>query len=99
MALFDNGFKLGTGLAVGIGALILIPVVLPVVAEIIRPLVKATIKGGMILIEKGQELAAETKEAIEDLTAEAKAELTQERARAGLAAEDGLHVPPAEGTV
>jgi hypothetical protein len=79
MALFDNGMKLGTGIAIGIGALILAPTVIPAVAAIVKPLAKATIKGGLILIEKGKEIAAETKEVLEDLAAEAKAELTQEQ--------------------
>jgi hypothetical protein len=79
MALFDNGMKLGTGVAIGIGALILAPTVIPAVAAIVKPLAKATIKGGLILIEKGKEIAAETKEVLEDLAAEAKAELTQEQ--------------------
>jgi hypothetical protein len=79
MALFDNGLKLGTGIAIGVGALILAPTVISTVAAIVKPLAKATIKGGLILIEKGKEIAAETKEVLEDLAAEAKAELSQEQ--------------------
>ncbi len=83
MALFDNGAKLGTGLAVGVGALILAPAVIPAVAAILKPIVKATIKSGLILIDKTREIAAETMEVIEDLTAEARSELSQEQAQAG----------------
>lgn len=82
MGLFDNGLRLGTGVAVGIGALILAPTIIPVVSAIIRPLAKATIKSGLILIEKGKEVAAEAKEALEDLAAEAQAEIAQEQTRA-----------------
>jgi Protein of unknown function (DUF5132) len=79
MALFDNGFKLGTGLAIGIGALILAPVAIPAVAAIVRPIAKATIKSGLILVERTMELIAEAKETIEDMTAEAQAEMASER--------------------
>jgi hypothetical protein len=78
MALFDNGFRVGTGAAIGIGALILAPVLLPVVASAARPLIKAGMKGGIMLYEKGKEMIAETQELLEDLVAEVKAELSQE---------------------
>jgi len=92
MALFDNGFRIGTGAAIGIGALILAPVLLPVLAAATRPLIKAGMKGGIMLYEKGKEMIAETQELLEDLVAEVKAELSQE---AGVA--EGLpEVSPAE---
>ena len=78
MALFDNGFRVGTGVAIGIGALILAPVVVPAVAAAVRPLIKAGLKGGIMLYEKGKEMIAETQELLEDITAEVKAELAQE---------------------
>jgi len=77
MALLDNGLKVSTGVAVGLGAILLAPTVLPIIAAVARPLVKATIKGGIILYERGKELIAETAEVLEDLAAEAKAELAQ----------------------
>ncbi|MGC9967280.1 MAG: DUF5132 domain-containing protein [Syntrophobacteraceae bacterium] len=79
MALYDNGLKLGTGLAIGLGVLILAPVVAPAVAAVVRPMAKASIKSVMILFEKATELIAETKESLEDLAAEAHAELAQQR--------------------
>jgi len=82
MALFDSGFRVGTGLAIALGAIILAPVVIPVVAAVAKPLVKAGIKGGLLLFEKSREMLAETQEMIEDLTAEVKAELHQEHAAA-----------------
>lgn len=87
MALFDNGLKgniLG-GLAIGIGAAILAPAVIPAIASIVKPLAKAAIKGGIILYEKGKETVAEVSEMVEDIVAEAKAEL----------AEPQKEVPPA----
>ncbi|MFZ2445248.1 MAG: DUF5132 domain-containing protein [Syntrophobacteraceae bacterium] len=84
MAIFDGGIKLGTlgtGLAIGVGVLILAPVVIPAVASVVRPLAKATIKSGLILVEKTREFVAEAQETIEDMKAEAEAELAGERQR------------------
>jgi hypothetical protein len=53
--------------------------VLPVVAGVLKSLTKAGLKGGMILYEKGRIAAEEARETIEDLTAEAKAELAEEQ--------------------
>jgi len=82
MGLLDNGLlgnglkgNVVTGLAIGIGASILAPLVVPLAAAIVKPLLKGTIKGGIILYEKGQEMVAEAGEVVEDLMAEAKAEL------------------------
>ena len=69
MALFDDvlgGGNWVTGLAIGVGAV----VVLPLVAPILRPVAKTAIKGG-ILAYQG---AAELFEGISDLVAEAAAE-------------------------
>lgn len=64
----------------GIAAIVLLPVLVPVVAGVGKPLAKAAIKGGIILYEKGKGVIAEVGETLEDLVAEAKAELadTQE---------------------
>jgi len=75
MALFDNGFRVSTGLVIGIGAVILAPVIMPVLAAAAKPLIKAGLKGGVLLYEKGQEMIAEAQELFEDLAAEVKAEL------------------------
>jgi hypothetical protein len=74
----NGGIKLGTGLALGAAAVLLAPVVVPVVAGVVKSLTKAGIKGGMILYEKGKIAAEEAKETIEDLAAEARAELADE---------------------
>jgi hypothetical protein len=79
MAILDNGFKLGTGLAIGVGAIILAPVVIPAVAAIVKPLLKAGIKGGLVLYDKSIVAIAEAKEVIEDLAAEARAEVSREQ--------------------
>lgn len=61
----------------GIAAIILLPVLVPVAGKVAKPLAKATIKGGIVLYEKGKGVLAEVGETLEDLVAEAKAELTE----------------------
>ncbi len=69
MALFDNGLKIGTGLAIGLGIIILAPAIAPAVAAVVRPVAKASIKSGVILFEKARELITEAMESVEDLAA------------------------------
>ncbi|MBF2020519.1 MAG: DUF5132 domain-containing protein [Hydrococcus sp. C42_A2020_068] len=61
----------------GIAAIILLPVLVPVVAGVGKPIAKATIKGGILLYERGKGVIAEVGETLEDLIAEAKAELAE----------------------
>jgi hypothetical protein len=61
----------------GIAAIVLLPVAIPVVAGVGKPLAKAVIKGGILLYEKGKGVIAEAGESLEDLVAEAKAELAE----------------------
>jgi hypothetical protein len=71
-----------TGLAIGIGAAIVGPTVVPALARVLKPAAKAAIKGGLVLYEKGKETFAEVGEVVEDIVAEAKAELDEETAAA-----------------
>ncbi|MGC2064510.1 MAG: DUF5132 domain-containing protein [Thermodesulfovibrionales bacterium] len=84
MGLVDDVFKgnIGAGLAIGIGAAVLGPIVLPILAGAAKPIAKAAIKGGLALFEKGKETAAELGEVLEDIVAEAKAELAEEAEKA-----------------
>jgi hypothetical protein len=84
MAFLDDVFKgnIGTGLAIGIGAAVLGPIVLPILAGAAKPIAKAAIKGGIALFEKGKETAAELSEVMEDIVAEARAELAEEAEKA-----------------
>ena len=66
------------GAVVGIGALLLAPVLIPVVAGVGKPVAKTMIKEGIKLYEKGKETFAEMGEVLEDIVAEAKAEIAQE---------------------
>ena len=75
--LLPKGLNWGTGLVIGAAAVILAPVVLPMVGGVLKSLTKAGIKGGMVLYQQGKLLMEETKETIEDLTEEAKAELSE----------------------
>lgn len=75
-----TGMQLITGLAIGAAVVLLAPVVVPVVAGVAKSLTKAGIKGGLILYEKGKVAVAEAREMVEDLTAEAQAELAEEQA-------------------
>jgi hypothetical protein len=70
-------------MAIGAGAVLLAPVVIPVIGSIIKPLAKAGIKGGILAYEGAKVTIAETKETLEDLAAEAKAEISQDQAAAG----------------
>ncbi len=70
----------------GIAAIVLLPVFVPVVAGVGKPVAKAAIKGGILLYEKGKGVIAEVGESLEDIMAEAKAELAEQHA-----AEQGEH--------
>lgn len=67
-----------TTLAVGAGAVLLAPIILPFVAGILRPVAKAAIKGGLIAYEKAKVMSSEAVESLEDLAAEAKAEVSSQ---------------------
>jgi hypothetical protein len=76
MALIEDIFKgnLATGLAIGVGAVILAPTVLQTIGGVLRPAAKAAIKGGVVFY---RETLSELGEMASDLVAEAKAELEQ----------------------
>jgi hypothetical protein len=76
MALFEDMFKGGnivTGLAVGVGAVVLAPAVVPV----LRPLAKSLIKAGLVAYDQGRVALAELNERTADILAEARAELEE----------------------
>lgn len=77
MAGIEDLFKgeTGKGLAIGVGVALLAPVVLPALAGLAKPFARAAIKAGIIAFEKGREAAAEFGEVMEDLVAEARAEI------------------------
>jgi hypothetical protein len=74
--------RLGGPLAFGAGITLLAPIITPLAGRIVKPVIKTTIKGGLIAFGAAQDVggrlkaaAAGTVEALEDLTAEAKAEM------------------------
>ena len=66
-----------SGVAIGAGVVLLAPLAVPVVAAIAKPVLKAAIKGGLMAYEGVKVSVAEAKESIEDLAAEAKAEIAK----------------------
>ena len=80
MGLLDDALKgtVLTGLAIGIGAAVVAPAVLPVLAGVAKPLAKAAMKSGLLLYNRGKEIATEIEEMAEDLWAETKAEAEAE---------------------
>ena len=77
MNFFGNGLKFGGAVAIGAVAVLLAPVILPVIASVLKPVAKGIIKGGILAFESAKVALAETKETIEDLAAEAKAEISE----------------------
>jgi hypothetical protein len=78
-----------SGLAIGVGSAILAPLLVPTLSKAAKPLAKAAIKGGLVLFETGKEKLAEAQELMDDLLAEARAELAAPEDEAP-AAEDRL---------
>ncbi|WP_107671072.1 DUF5132 domain-containing protein [Cyanothece sp. BG0011] len=63
----------------GITAIVLLPMLIPAAGKAARPLAKATIKGSVVLYEKGKGMIAHVGESVEDLVAESLAELSEEK--------------------
>lgn len=79
----------------GIAAIVLLPVIVPVVGKVAKPIAKAAVKGGIVLYEKGKGVVTEVGETLEDIIAEAKAELADDREQELEAATEAT--APAEG--
>jgi hypothetical protein len=79
----------------GIAAIVLLPVIVPVVGKVAKPVAKAAIKGGIVLYEKGKGVMTEVGETLEDIIAEAKAEIAEDREQEIEAATETA--TPAEG--
>lgn len=85
------------GLIAGIGAVILAPVLLPVVAGVGKPLVKSVIKGGIAAYEKTRGALAEVGETWEDMIAEARAELAEDKQKPAFEAATNEEMLPKNG--
>jgi hypothetical protein len=71
MAIFEDMFEGGAGIAVALGALVIAPLARP----LIRPVAKQVIKTGLVLYDKASVAMAELSEGVEDLVAEVRAEM------------------------
>lgn len=67
------------GVAVLVGAAALAPTVWPAVGRTVRPAAKSALKAGMIGVEQARERMAELSEVADDLWAEVRFELDEER--------------------
>jgi hypothetical protein len=68
---------------VGVGVALLAPSVLPAVGAALRPLTKALVKGGVMAYDAAKESLAEAGEQVNDLIAEARAEIEEGTAGTG----------------
>src|SRR5205085_12441825 len=77
MALIEDVFKgnLATGLAIGVGAIILGPTVIQTVGSILQPAAKTLIKGAMVFY---REILSELGDMVADPVDESRAELNQD---------------------
>lgn len=89
MASIEDMFRsdLGKGIALGIGAALLIPVAANVLAPVLKPVARTALKAGMLAFERGRETLAELGEMMEDMAAETQAELRAARAGTTVEAE------------
>lgn len=63
----------------GIAALLLLPVFMPVITRVGKPITKAVIKGAILFYESNRGVISEIGDTWEDIVAEARAELAEER--------------------
>lgn len=74
--------------AIGIGIAVAVPVAVAVLAPYVRPAARSLVKGGLLVFERGREVTAELGEAMDDLVAEVREELHDEREAGGAAVRD-----------
>lgn len=73
-----------TGVAIGVGAAVLVPLALTALAPVLRPAVRSALKTGLRAYESGRETLAEWGEMVEDIAAEVDAELHEEKLAAAV---------------
>jgi hypothetical protein len=82
MAILEDALEGGiivTGLAIGIGAVIVAPLVIPV----LRPAAKTALKAGLAAYDQGRVMLAELNEQVEDMMAEVRADMATQPQPAG----------------
>jgi hypothetical protein len=80
MALFKG--DTAKGVMIGVGLALTAPLLLAALSGFARPAARAAVKASLLVYEKGMETAVEFGELVEDLLAEAEAEIESERAAA-----------------
>ncbi|WEX74810.1 DUF5132 domain-containing protein [Sinorhizobium numidicum] len=81
MAILEDALKGGnivTGLAIGVGALVLAPLAVP----LLRPITKTFLKAGLVAYDQTRVAVAEMNERASDLVAEARSEMAETAANA-----------------
>jgi hypothetical protein len=61
-----------------VGAILVAPTVIPALGSALRPIAKALVKNGIAVYDSAKELIAEAGEELNDMVAEARAEMEQE---------------------
>lgn len=82
MAIFEDALKGGnivTGLAIGVGMVLLAPMLKPLV----RPVAKSVLKAGVAMYDQGRTALAELNEQAGDIVAEVRAEIEHEQRMGG----------------
>lgn len=87
------------GVMIGVGLALTAPLLLAAFSGFARPAARAAVKAGLLVYEKGMETAAEFGELVEDLLAEAEAEIEAERAAADPAPTANAGEPPVSAEV
>src|ERR1700761_5451909 len=85
MALEDmlKGGNIVTGLAIGVGSVIVAPLIVPALTGLLRPVAKTAIKGGIVVYDWGRQAAAQVGEATSDMVAEVRADAQHARPPSG----------------
>ncbi|HZS81973.1 MAG TPA: DUF5132 domain-containing protein [Stellaceae bacterium] len=83
-------------LAGGAVGIFLAPIVTPALARMMRPAARAALKAGLAVYRRGQEVAAELQETIEDVTAELQAASVEVPPTAATYAAAAAETPAAE---
>ena len=94
MSFLNNSLRgnIVTGLAIGIGAMLVVPVAIRMLSGALKPVAEGAIKGGTFLYGKGMELATEAWNSASRMMAEAQSEISARSAAASTAAGSAVAV-------
>lgn len=101
MSLLNNSLRgnVVAGLAIGVGALLVVPVAVRALSRILRPVAEGAITGGAFLYEKGMEVAAGTWDSVSHMMAEAHSEISASKAPAAQAVGTAVALQAEAGTL